>query len=491
LLPAYSLATQSSSSGAQGNFLVVDGAAPLPLRLSTAAANFVAPPAMSAHASGGWQQELAPLAYFVAEGQVFQVNLSASGATAPQRISSLSTACQVLRAVPRDVTSTDSWIGVTTAGADANCNTLADNAEAWVRTGDADTQAPIVLPAGVEMPLTLTPLYDPNGSLLYLLAIDRRTSAGDLMLYSRDFVAGAPTVTTVRTLSGDPSQATAAYLSLGGTVRRLTWTSAGAELSAALHTYAGTPSNWATTDTSGAFFGDGARVYRLNGAVAATLVAEFASGPVQRLYTTPTRVVVQHGPSLTTELVSSVDKAGGPILQLATAAMLGRAKLEGTRGETVVYTEGAAAQPQVLNEIQADGMLARQISPRAILVAPQWARLRSVGSVWDPITPVGALQMEGLVFCSVPVGDADCRDSSVSRYRLSDGQLASAGAFVSGAVTSFTAVGGGALYAGLPGVINALASGSIGAQPWIWVDAYLFTDDGGTAALTRLTQLVP
>ena len=430
-------ATVSSNNALGKTLLVFDPAAPNPPRLSiplSATDNYQTTYMTKVDpATGAYTIIGASNVVYVQNGMTYQVNLRKTSANTPTRISSLSTACSL------DDPVSEAMLPVTEAGPDGQCATTGDNRVVYVRIDDAVTAPPLSLPAGVTLVEAL-----PDASYttaLFFLTRDTRGSTPKLTLYS-------PTLTLVGDVTGgqgvidfrrasdlrQPGMSNHAYAD--ATLRKLTWSAAGATLSTSLHSFAtpltqgGSGFN-SLSDANSFYFTDGLAVYSITGTAApvllTTLDAALGSRADISLATADHLLLQQRSSSLANML--SLSKQGGAALTLVTSPLtfaLGHA------GNTVFYetiTRTPSATITAVRRIDMDGsndtLITDQADSFVMSVLPRVWSLHDMS------------RYAGFMWCERAAGDSSCSNGSIKLFNTSTGitttlgQLSHAGTYSS------------------------------------------------------------
>lgn len=418
-----------------------------------------------------------PLSVFVQGGMVYKVDMQRGAATAAVRVSSITNACQVFEPIALDGSGTDAWVAVSTGGTDNQCSTSADNESVYVRTIDDESAAPR-RPA-LTRSFAGTPLLalrDGNGRLLWLLG---NGTGGARLLRPADLATG-PAITGLgsRSLFGlapDPAEVLAGYVATAfsrGQLLRLSWNEAGAAVSTPLYTFTGDLGGGAV-DRSAAWFADGNRLLRISGSSAATLVATLPSaGPVEDMLQTDDHLVVTQGViSGTLTEISTVPKAGGTVVQLASAPRATTLlSVLGTRGRSVVYSLQPEASvletTATVISVDADNSNRSTLATQASVVA----------GVMNRTWVLGRPQLDAVVYCQAAAGGNDCRSGRLLLHPLGQATPTVLGSF--SGYTSVPAFLPSALeiWSGLPFVLQ-INAGAV-------QDAWLAVPDA-SPALTR------
>lgn len=428
-------ATVSSDNTLGKTLLVFDPAAPNPPRLSiplSATDNYQTTYMTKVDpATGAYTIIGASNVVYVQNGMTYQVNLRKTSANTPTRISSLSTACSL------DDPVSEAMLPVTEAGPDGQCATTADNRVVYVRIDDAVTAPPLSLPAGVTL---IDSLPDANyTTALLFLARDTRGSTPKLTLYNPALtlvgdVTGGQGVTVFQMAYGLNQPIMSTYAYADATLRQLTWSAAGATLSASLHSFATplTQSDFrfkSLSDTNSFYFTDGLTVHRITGTAApvllTTLDAAIGDSAELSLATADHLVLRQWSSSLNNML--SLRKQGGAALTLVTSPLtfaLGHAG-DNVFYETFAWTPSAATA--TVRRIGIDGSNDTLITDQAdSFVMPLLPRAFSLHDL---------SQYAGFMWCERAAGDTSCRNGSIKLYNISTGitttlgQLSHAGAY--------------------------------------------------------------
>jgi hypothetical protein len=510
LLAAWAFATDSFQN--QSYLQVVDPAAPTTLVSAGSAlpvdANLGAPRAWTPRATQGYEVGMAPLAYYVSAGKVFQLSLRRSESQTPIQISSVQDACFLLTAAALVADASDAWVVAVTAGPDGSCLTNADNLKAFVRTGTPVTSPATFLPPGVDLPESGFPLVDFDaGRVAGFLMLDTRAGAGQLMRYSPDLTPAAPVgnasgLRRVRLLAGDSSDPRAQYLIVDGALRRLAWSAGQASLSNSLHTYAsGSGFALGATDASGTYFSDGASLLRVVGdSPAQTLTATAASGgTIDGIYLTADHAIVHTSHTSSSGAISTIPKNGGSATIRIASGDAGSARVVGTSPSRVYYLDDRGANGlQEIRAFSAASGVSENLATGVQFIGSVWNRRFGVGALWDPIASVTVTGLSAFLYCVPQSGERNCAMGTVRRHDVAsarDESLAN--------IDHNLAVNNGFrfvadnfnLYEGLPGSLIALVSGvgrtaSGEVTAGLWGELYVLRDDP-TAPLARVTRLAP
>ncbi len=374
------------------------------------------------------------MAFYVKNKQVFQVSLRRRDATVPERISSIDAACFL---AVSQLSNDDAWIGVEEAGPDADCYAGSDNSFAYVRAGTPETAPPTRLPRGVRY---LAQLRDSTASRLhYLLMYDGRLPTPKLSLYSPDMTL----VGDVAGSEGTPSQpwisaqkfgliGPHAYMKTGATLRRLSWSSAGAWLSTSLHDLTLDSSAPPLADDEALYFFDGTQagiqIKRMAGNAApeplALLDAAYTT-PGSLIAVTPTRLIFTlYRPgtdAMAGTHIMSMPKQGGAVTSLAVTPFLASIFVG---GEDVFYTSsssGAVLGPHfTIHKVTADGSA-------SVLTTTAIARPRAFYNRHLSISRGRTL--EGLMWCESPTVATDCHSGKLKSFLAKTGQTLDLGEF--------------------------------------------------------------
>lgn len=454
-----------SSNNAAGNtLLIVEADKPTAPRLSVSVDDHLAAAGLAIDPTTRIYSFLGDsMVYFVKSGQLFQVSLHKEDSTVVQRISSLTTACKVDDWHPLKVDgSDDAWVQVSEAGPDGDCTQEADNRNMFVRTGTPVTTAATALPAGVEM---LTSLPDLSlGALGFFLALDQRGATPKLTLYSATWVslgdvAGGEGLSELEVLGflPGPTLGSSGYARSGASLRRLTWSSTGASLSAPLYTLASAPAISRDVlylvDDVAMYFIDGLSVLRISAAGAVSPLGSLnpAMGDHASLAyaMTSSHLVLQqqHGNNDNSSSLHALLKSGGTPVPLAAGASAARAYA--IHGDDLIY-HSFTGNRVALRRIHLNGSNDRFI-----------ADLGSGYSmpVYSPnFISFSGLRLDAVAWCENAGNDANCHNGALKSLDLSTGVTTTLGSFShAGNVTSWFAYAPSITITGQPMVIQTYA----------------------------------
>lgn len=238
-----------------------------------------------------------------------------------------------------------------------------------------------------------------------------------------------------------------------GQLLRLSWTEAGAGVSAPLHSFTGAVGGSAA-DRNAAWFADGNRLLRVSGSSAATLVATLpSSGAVEQMLQTDDHLVVVQGVTSAplTEL-STVAKAGGTVVQLASAPRATTMLMPlGTRGRTVVYS----LQPEAsVLETTATVISVDADNSNRITLATQASVLAgAMNRTWV----LGRPQLDAVVYCQAAAGGNDCRGGRLLLHPLGQATPTVLGSFSGYASAPTFLASTLEIWSGLPFVVQVNA----------------------------------
>ena len=487
---AYGLTLEN---GASARFHLIDPTAPVPPRLSLTLPN------LSFGTSGRFQVQDsgmtgtylgAPLGLYVQDGQVYQVSMKRTDPTTPQRISSLTTACQLSYQYGLDPQGDNLWLEIDEAGPDGQCATTADNRLVHVRTGSSAGTAATSLPAGIA---ATTQLSDETGQLSFILATDRRTAIPKMVLLRPDLSVGPEVLNsnnvqlTREWTIGHQNVRSLYFVSSASILYRLDWSANGAVLSLPLHTFSS--SNRAlVTGQDGVYLLDDNRVYRTTGG-APTLLATVDSSLGTRLgqpVLTPSAVVLKFENTTNfNSAIVAVPRSGGTPVTLHQENSLALSNfLVGNIGERVIYwTSAAGAIPSQFGELRsilANGQNNTVLSTQAMLP----------GQVVDRFQDRMYLSLKGAAWCHVPTGQADCRQGEWRYIDLASNTVTTLASFNGSATLMNFMLQSPFNWADLPmpGTTFAMRQGGGGIQSWtdVWI-----ARPGVAGSGTRVTTLIP
>jgi len=504
----YLAAIGARPSGTPGQILLIDPehpAPPIELALVTGPSNLYAPRAQTLTASGGRKVGMAPMAYYVANGEVFEVGLRKDEPVMASRLTNTADACYITRGAPSRLDATESWMEVSSAGPDGDCGSLSDNVSLYIRSGMSPNEAAMRLPAGVTVPTGTFGLVDAGGRALGLPVLDAREPVSRLVVYSPLMeplfdVAGSEGTQQMVFMNGDGADAQAYYVAIDGAVRRLSWTSSSASLSPILHTLGNSGQTlYAATDASGTYFNDGTTLMRLNGEASASVVAELdaSDGRINGLHLTGGHLIANQA-NTSSAVLSAVPKDGGAPVVLKRMDRLGDTRTLGTRGDVVYYLQPLSSTRQKILMQPASGGMETVIADNVQYVANVWNREAPRGALLDPVAVVTTTSLEGILYCVPAAGDPDCRQGEIVHHVTSSGLNDIAGR-LNLALTSSSYFGLTAdnfnLYVELPGtvmqfVIGVGIDGDGVSVSGAWTDEYVFWDQS-SPAFKRATAHAP
>lgn len=398
------------------------------------------------------------MVYFVTAGFVYQVSLRKADSTAPQRISSLTTACAVTAVYTLDVSDgpEDSLIEVSERGPDGSCmQSMSDNTTRYVRTGTPATQPAMVLPVGVKV---ISALPNATGATTFLMG-DTRGASPKLAFYSADLaylgdVSGGSNVATVQ-VAGAPSSSrmNAAYVREGWNLRLLTWTPTSAALYGSTYTNRSAPSTAglpAVTDSTAIYFTDGLEVRRKvssSGTTDLLGTLDAANGTQVALLGASTNhlLLLQATSDGQRNALFSLPKAGGASVNLQSLTSSGVNPLIGTYGDDVVY-----ASTDRIWRARADGTNKQLITDRGS--ATKFG-LHQPTRVWGT-----AGDIDAVVWCENPNGPGYCLNGTLKSLDLASRTTTTLGAFSHTNAVSWYASSYGPNLTGMPVVLLASAS---------------------------------
>lgn len=432
---------------------------------------------------------------FLRDGQLWRALVSANGQAAASAVplSQANRVCRLIRAHEIErVDGLDAWVEVEHAGPDARCDTVLDNAGAWVRLADARW---VPVPEGTT---TVAALRSAQGRLRSLLVHEGVAARLALLdadsLQVRDEVAGATAIDAVELLAGPLPTASGTLLHLrvnGRYLRRLNWTNTAARLGPEQHDLGSADTMAALHDGSTFFFGDGPNVWRwATAAPAPALHAALPAdaGDVMRLASTDGHLLVTQGsaqPTLWTVSKSAgawtVRLGGGPADPAFHA-------FAGHRGDTVVYVardggDGAGPAP-------AAHRVYRVVAGQAPLPAAR-SGVALVGVVVQPTQRHGQATLDGLLYCAPSLGGVagECRGGSLSQFSLADGASIEIGRWPQHATLS--AFGASAwVWSGSPGLVMVHGQRAAAGGAEAWTDLWSLTP-GVAGSLRRVTTGMP
>jgi len=308
------------------------------------------------------------VAYYVLDHKLYQVSLRKADATVPQQISSLTAVCSIRSAGRHTSAGGPDWVEVVEGGPDGDCTDSIDTRIAFVRSGAPTTAAATFLPTGVRLLADTLDHADNALTTMFFLAEDTRGSLPKLVLYHPDLtpagdVAGGELSGRFRLLEFSSTNDTG-FEAIGTDdlgPRRISWSTAGASLSARLYTFQESEiwmgSANMTTDSDNLYLSDGLEIKRLakRGAGAWETVgrADAALGnEVTLVGVTPTRLVISQSPSGLPITLWSIPKSGGAQTPLATLQWWA---VYDMAGEQLTYAGGDRGTTFDLMRVRSDG----------------------------------------------------------------------------------------------------------------------------------------
>jgi hypothetical protein len=434
-------------------------------------------------------------ALFLRDGRLWQALVTDDGQAAATAVpvSMATRLCRLIRVHEIEaVDGLDAWVEVEHAGPDTRCDTVPDNAGAWVRLADARS---VPVPEGTT---TVAALRTPEGRLRSLLVHEE--VAGRLALLDadslqvRDEVAGADGIDAVELLAAPLPAASGVLLHLrvnGRQLRRLHWTNTVARLGPERHDLGSTDATAALHDGSTFFFGDGPNVWRwATTASAPALHAALPAdaGDVNRLASTDEHLLVTQGSARPT--LWTVSKFAG-----AWAVRLGGGAGDpafhafvGHQGDTVLYVarddaDGAgpaAAAHRVYRVVAGQGPSPATRSGVAL-----------VGVVVQPTQRHGQVTLDGLLYCAPSLGGVagECRGGMLSQLSLANGASIEIGRWPQHATLSSFGVSAW-VWSGSPGLLAAHGRQASASGTEAWTDLWSLTP-GVAGSLRRVTASMP
>ena len=374
------------------------------------------------------------MAFYVKHKRVFQVSLRKREATVAKRISSIDAAC-FLSVI--QLSNDDAWIEVEEAGPDADCYAMSDNNFAYVRAGTPETAPPARLPRGVRY---LAQLRDSTASILhFLLMHDSRPPTPKLSLYSPDMilvgdVAGSENTPFQPWISPQKFGLVGpqAYMKTRGALRRLSWSSTGAWLSASLHDLTLNSGARHLQDNEALYFLDGTQggiqIKRMADNAAPELLALLDSAydsPGDLIAVTPTRLIFTvYRPgtdAMAGTHIMSMPKQGGAVTSLAVTPFLASIFVS---GEDVFYTsssDGVVFGPHfTIRKVTADGSA-------SVITTTATSRPRAFFN--RHVSLSRGRTLEGLMWCESLAVATDCHNGKLKSFLAKTGQTLDLGEF--------------------------------------------------------------
>lgn len=184
-----------------------------------------------------YQHEVA--LYYLQARKVYAVDLRRGGSDQSRQLSSVADACHIVWQLDSDLSGSASWLAIARAGADGDCGTSDDNL-ALIHSGTTATTAPDPMPFNLER--VIAPGHDAQGVLNSLVTFE--PSRGGFVHWRLDSTGAhdSPVINgsgfnanaEVYALGQVPGFQDRAIVQIDGSLRLLTWTSAGATLSPSL-----------------------------------------------------------------------------------------------------------------------------------------------------------------------------------------------------------------------------------------------------------------
>jgi hypothetical protein len=434
-------------------------------------------------------------ALFLRDGQLWRalVPADAQAAATEVPVSLAARVCRLMRVHEIDpVDGLDAWVEIEHAGPDARCDTVPDNAGAWVRLSDA-RWAPV--PEGTT---TVAALRTPAGRLQSLLVHEVVAARLALLdadsLQARDEVAGATAIEAVELMAAPLSTASGTWLHLrvnGGQLRRLHSTGTTARLGPEQHDLRSAGATAAVHDGTTLYFGDGANLWRWATAAAAAerhAVLPAEAGEVTRLAATDGHLLVTQGsarPTLWTVSKSvgswAVRLGGGPA-DPAFHAFVGH------QGDTVVYV--ARDDHATAGHAPAAHRVYRVVAGQGPSPATRFG-VALGGVVVQPTLRHGQAILDGLLYCVPAPGSAagDCRGGTLSQLALADGASIELGRWpLHATLSTFSPLAW--VWSGSPGLVMAHGHRVSARGTEAWTDLWSMTP-GVAGSLRRITAGMP
>lgn len=277
---------------------------------------------------------------YVHSTHVWKVNLEASGDPTPVQVSALADACGVDEVYTDFADPEMSWAAVETAGGDADCTTLTDNAVALVRLAMTASDPPVTIVNFEDA----AALQDTTGAITGFLV-----SAGGAGPVLERYDANFANPVTLASLA----QPNLEWKSRGFSMVYLVFTATSESLpglyrydgtnglSPLLHTFGSSFSNvhWFTYDANALYFADGNKLLAIGHAAASpTVLATDPVGSVGRIGLTTNRVVFEAGLPGSDSSILAVNKGGGAPTTLFNTTNAGHlALLEGADASGRVF----------------------------------------------------------------------------------------------------------------------------------------------------------
>jgi hypothetical protein len=421
-----------------------------------------------------------PVSYFLNAGQLWQLDLSPSKLPTSMRVSSLSDGCQTQMTAPLTASGLDAWVLVTTAGADGNCSTFADNRQAFVRSGSPTTTAPTMVPSQTLVePVYLT---GADGALWWMLATDRAGATPRLVAYGPSLnvvdVAGGGGIQVLNAQGHAAKAPEGTFVRADNTLRRIEATAGALSIGAPQHAFTG-PSSLTLLEGSAMYFVDGSGVYKAQGAAPAALLAQPNPGSASTLLLaqTPTVVVVVQQ-AVGGGVVSAVNKSSGAV-QALLQQDAGKNEVWAVRGDRVFYFAAARGSVGELRSIGVDGSGDSGAFSNLLLIG------RVLNSVWvrGEMTDIGGTK--ALLACQPLPGSADCRGSTLLQIDLATLAVTALGPFAGSTGTVWQASGGAAFENVKGAVVEVLSNGAPGSP--MRKDIYVF-NPGQAGSLKQVNR---
>lgn len=427
------------------------------------------------------------MAFFVNAGQLWQINLTRSSTPAGVRISAIADACRPLLVAPLDTAALDAWVLVSTAGADGNCDTAADNGQAFVRSSTAATDAATYLPAGTHV----QPAYlsGDDGSLWWMLALDTAAATPRLVAYgpqlNRVDVAGGEGIQSLQGLRYGASADDGTFVRADNSLRRIEASPTTVSIGAPQLTYSGT--SWlAVYDRPTLYLNDGANIYKVQGSAAATLLATPNPGSASSLLLAQStdKLVLRQQQASGASVVSAIDKQSGAVTPLLSLPGDGSNEVWAVHGNQLVYFTGAEAMVGELRRVQLDGSGDTLVAGNLLMVGSVSSRL------WDKAQTAMMGGRTALLACQPLPGNTDCRGSTLVQIDLATRAITALGGFANSSASGWLAQGGTA-YEGIKGaVVEVHSRTGAAAAGYSRKDLYVF-NPGEANSLKQVSSAAP
>ena len=428
-----------------------------------------------------------PMTFFVNSGQLWQIDLATSRNPASLRISSLNDVCDLQMVAPLDNTGLDAWVLVGTAGADGNCQTGADNRQAFVRSGTAATVAPYVVPAGIQAQQLY--LSGARGALWWMLALDRSGTVPRLVAYAPNLniveVAGGSGIQSVNAKGNGTDAGEGTYIRTGADLRRIDASTTALSIGAPQLRFNG--SSFLTLyERPVQYFTDENTVYKVEGTAPATPLVRLAgdAGPVMLLAQSTDKLLIRQGDLVSKAVVSAVDKQTGAVTPLLTQPDGISNAVWALRGRTVFYFTGDTVKAGALRRVELDGSDDALIATNLLIVGRVTSRLWNRGQT----TVIGGTS--ALLACQPLPGGRDCRGSTLLQIDMETRSIIPLGNFAVSTAIVWLAQGGNA-YEGVKGAVVEVQSRTGAADaPFARRDLYVF-NPGEANSLKLVSPTTP